>query len=125
MHKMQRKQQTMKGPTSIEKIGYNILSEIGVKFEPQASIAGKFTVDALVHESKLVIQFDGDYWHGHPLKFESLDQRQATRVAYDKSQDAYMKKCGFTVIRFWGSDLRESPEGVRGQLLQAIYGEPQ
>jgi very-short-patch-repair endonuclease len=112
---MNRDQQQGKRTTP-EKIGYALLDALGADYLPQYLIAGKFCVDAFVPSRGVVVQFDGDYWHGNPARFPTLDARQRKRVRLDRSQDAYMAKCGYHVIRLWESDLRKDPGAVRTRL---------
>ena len=53
----------------------------------------------------MIIQWDGDYWHGKDKSYEDLDYRVQKRVCLDKSQDAYFLECGFNELRFWESDV--------------------
>lgn len=116
---MNQKQQTIE-QTSIEKIGYTLLDQIGIHYEPQYLVDDKFCVDAYIPSIKLVIQFDGDYWHGHPDKFSTLDYRQQKRVNVDKSQNKYFQKHGYKLLRFWGSDLRDRIDWVSSQIQSMI-----
>lgn len=100
----------------LERQGYALLDSLGFEYKAQHLIAGKFCVDALV-ENKIVVQFDGDYWHGKPDRFPTPDMRQRRRIALDASQDAYLKKCGFKVVRIWESDLKRKANEVRERLL--------
>lgn len=111
-------------PTSIERIGYGILDDLGIDYERQARIGGKFTVDAMIPAHDVAVEFDGDYWHGHLDKYNPEDERQQKRMRLDRSQTAYMEACGYTVLRFWGSTLREHPERVRHR-LQPFAAPPQ
>lgn len=119
LHEMNRKQQHVK-INKLEKIGYSILDRIGIPYEKQWMIANKFCVDAFVPSANLIIQFDGDYWHGNPAKFEILDPRQQKRVHIDKSQNAYFAKCGYGVLRFWEVDIHKRPDWIKSQLEHAI-----
>lgn len=112
---MRVKQQTM-GPSSLERAGYALLDDMGVQYLRQHTIGGKFTVDAFVPETGVVIQWDGDYWHGHPVRFPNPDARVRRRMALDISQDAYMVKCGYKVVRVWESELKSSVDAVRARL---------
>ncbi len=103
--------------SKLEKVGYAALDELGISYEPQHLIGGKFCVDAFVPSLRLIVQFDGDYWHGNPQKFPVLDKRQARRKHMDQSQDAYLGVCGFTVLRFWESDVYRNPALIRDQVL--------
>lgn len=107
-------------PTTPERIGYALLDSIGVPYERQFVIAGKFCVDAFVPSLGIVVQFDGDYWHGNPAKFATLDHRQQKRVRLDRSQDAYMTKCGYTVVRLWESDLKADAGHIKFQLQRLL-----
>jgi G:T-mismatch repair DNA endonuclease (very short patch repair protein) len=100
-------------PTKLELKLFGYLDGLGVTYEPQAGIKGKFLVDALI--GSLILQADGDYWHGHP-RFEPLSQRQLAQQRRDRSHDAYSRACGYTVIRIWESDM--TLELVRDALLQ-------
>lgn len=112
---MNRKQQSM-GESSLERVGYALLDEMGVQYVRQHVIGGKFTVDAFVPGTGVVVQWDGDYWHGHPVRFPNPDARVRRRMALDISQDAYMVKCGYRVVRVWESELKASVDAVRARL---------
>lgn len=108
-------------PNNLERQGYAILDSIGLAYRPQELIADKFTVDAFLPEHNTIIQFDGDYWHGNPDKFQSLDHRQEKRVRLDRSQEAYFAKCGYTVLRFWECDIKKRPEWVTDQITASLH----
>ena len=90
--------------TRIEILLYSCLDNIGVSYLPQALLFDKFTVDALIPEFNLVIEADGEYWHGHP-RFYPLNAQQKRTVAKDNSRNAYLSKCGYTILRFWESEF--------------------
>jgi very-short-patch-repair endonuclease len=107
------KQQNSKSRTKLEILGKSILLELGVDFEEQVLIENKFIVDVLLKNKKIVLQWDGDYWHGYKKNKDGLlDERQIKRVKLDKSQDAYMYKCGYKVLRFWEHDVYKQKEKV-------------
>jgi very-short-patch-repair endonuclease len=91
-----------------------------IAFARQVLIKNKFLVDALLTNDPVVIQIDGDYWHGNPEQFPNPDKRQRKRMALDKSQDAYMLKCGITVVRIWGSDLQMNPSFLLTKIEQVL-----
>ncbi len=98
--------------TKPENIGYAILDKLGVVYQPQHVLAGKFCVDAFIPSYKLVVQFDGDYWHGHPHLFPAPSARQMRRMLLDISQDAYLSKCGYRIMRLWEFDLKKNQTTV-------------
>lgn len=90
------KQQNSKQPTSIEKAVYDYLLLKGILFEKQKLINGKFIVDAYIPSLNLVIEADGSYWH-------SLDRVKKK----DKAENAYLKKCGFRLLRLSEQEIRD------------------
>lgn len=116
------KQQNNKGLNKLEKIGNEILNQLNVDYQYQVLLFDKFLVDVLIPEKNIVVQWDGDYWHGHPTKLKNgiPDKRQAKRMNLDKSQDIYMKKSGYTVLRFWESEIKTNKNKVYETITRAI-----
>lgn len=111
--------QQLGNTTKLERAGYEMLDRAGVKYEPQRVFAGKFTPDAVIPSARLVVQFDGDYWHDKSGK--STEPRILKRVNADRSQDAYIRACGWEVIRFWESDLKQDPAKCEERLSQFLH----
>lgn len=116
-------QQLLK-PNKLELAGYSILNEMGVEYEPQSLVAGKFCVDAVIESQKIIIQFDGDYWHANPQKFPVPDERQKKRIALDKSQDAYLRKMGYIIIRIWEHEIKDTPALVKSTIVDILAQHP-
>ena len=104
--------------TRAEMNGYSLLELAGCDYVTQPLFAEKFIPDAAVPSARLVVQFDGDYWHDR--RGTSTEKRILRRVAQDRSQDAYVRACGWDVVRFWESDLRDHFDGCMAQLLTAL-----
>lgn len=104
--------------TGAERMGYALLELSGCDYEMQRTFGGKFTPDAVVPDARLVIQFDGDYWHDR--SGDSIEPRILRRVRMDRSQDAYVRACGWEVARFWESDLRNDFEECTKRLSQHL-----
>ena len=111
------KQQNSKQPSSLEIEGSGILREIGVPFLTQVLIFNKFTVDVMLDKLNIIIQWDGDYWHGF---INPKDPRHKKRMGLDKSQDAYMKKCGYIVLRFWEHEVNKKRDKVSAIIKRTI-----
>jgi very-short-patch-repair endonuclease len=112
----QQRQSTNK----FEEAGYAMLDTLGIPYLPQHIIGEKFCVDAFIPEYEIVVQFDGDYWHGNRDKFDILSERQQKRVSLDSSQDQYFQKLGFIVIRIWESDFKKDVESVKKRIVEMI-----
>lgn len=105
--------------TRVEALGYALLDSVGVDYRRQVSFGGKFTPDAVIPAARLVVQFDGDYWHDRAGT--STEPRIQRRVALDRSQDAYVRACGWEVVRFWESELRDIPAACADRLSQLLH----
>jgi len=80
----------------------------------------KFLVDIYIPKNNLIIQWDGDYWHGNTKKYKNLSNRQERRIKLDKSQNAYFKKCNYKVLRIWENDINNNKEKVIENIRKAI-----
>lgn len=88
-------QQLSKEPTSLEQIVYNYLLEQGIIFEKQKLINDKFLVDVYIPLTNTIIEVDGEYWH-------SLKRV----VNKDKAENAYLKKCGYNLMRISEKEIK-------------------
>ena len=68
---------------------------------------GRFVVDFVCLERRLVIEVDGDQ-HGYPGQEED-----------DRSRTKWLEERGYRVVRFWNSDIRRQLDNV----LETILGE--
>lgn len=113
-------QQRRKGLNGLEIVGGKILKEMGVDFEEQVLLFNKFRVDVFLRWSNLVIQWDGDYWHGNPRIYRTLSGIQVEKNKRDKACNAYLRKCGLTVLRFWERDIKRRPEWVAEEIRRVM-----
>jgi very-short-patch-repair endonuclease len=79
----------------------------GQKFRRQYLI-GKYIADFVCFEKKLVIELDG--WQ------HKIDEARK----YDKERTQYLKKEGFSVVRFWNNDVNNNLEGVVFEIESAL-----
>ena len=69
--------------------------------------------DFIVRHKRILIEVDGDYWHGNPTKYNNLGtngkkQLNATQISIiekDKIKTEYAKNHNFTLIRIWESEI--------------------
>jgi very-short-patch-repair endonuclease len=87
-----------------------LLKPLGMHFRRQAPV-GRYFPDFVCHRSKLVVELDG-----------SQHAEDAT-VQYDARRTAYLNSRGYHVLRFWNSDVLESPDGVV-EIIVAAAGAP-
>ena len=77
----------------------------GFRFRRQRPI-GKFIVDFICLEAKLIIELDGG--------------QHATAVTKDEKRTALLEGLGYRVLRFWNNEVVENMEGVLARLLEAL-----
>jgi len=79
----------------------------GAHFRRQAPI-GRFIVDFVCHERKLIIEVDGGQ-HGMPENIESDDKRTA-----------FLEGEGYRVLRLWNNDVLSNTEGALTVIQNAL-----
>lgn len=100
---------TRKGLNKLETQGSRILNELGISHEVQILMFEKFLVDVLIRDKKIVIQWDGEYWH-------TKEKRQKL----DFSQDRYFAKCGYKVLRVTDIQIKNNINQVYDNIKRAV-----
>lgn len=67
-----------------------------------------YEIDIAIPDKKIAIEIDGDYWHGNPNFYPKLSVRQLRRQSSDKKKDKFLKKHGWSVLRFWETDIKNN-----------------
>jgi very-short-patch-repair endonuclease len=77
---------------------------------PEANVPiGRFTVDCLWRDRRLVVELDGHRAHGSRAAFEA-----------DRERDAYLTRLGFSVVRLTWRQVTRNPADVAATLRQAL-----
>ena len=87
--------------TPEERAVWRLISRYRPKFTRQLSIEPYFA-DLACRQAKLIVELDGS---------------QHDDSEYDAERTAFLNREGWTVIRFWNSEVRENPEGVAEAIL--------
>jgi very-short-patch-repair endonuclease len=87
--------------TPQERIIWNLLSRYRPKFTRQLSI-DPYTADLACRQAKLIVEIDGS---------------QHIDAETDEARTRFLGKEGWTVIRFWNSEVNDNPEGVAEAIL--------
>ena len=80
---------------------WHLLSRYRPKFTRQLSI-DPYTADLACREAKLIVEIDGS---------------QHIESKSDEARTRFLASEGWTVIRFWNSEVDENPEGVAEAIL--------
>jgi len=90
------RQRLPKKDTSIEIALQMGLERAGINYDTHLPVCGICQPDIVFHDQKVAVFADGDYWH-------SSDKQQEK----DKKIDHILKDMGWTVLRFWGQEIRK------------------
>lgn len=105
--------------TKPEKGFRDILSEMNVPFRMQHNVK-KFLFDFYLPDHNLLIEVDGDYWHGNPEKFPDPSSMQRKNRRRDRLKAKIAMEQGYKVIRFWESEINDNPSDVKRQLEEYL-----
>lgn len=112
--KMNEKQSHNKNRNKLEIQGAKFLDELLLDYNEQYLVNEKILVDVFIPKYNLIVQWWGDYWHGHLTKIKNStpDKRQKKRMALDISQEQYLKKCGYNLLCFWEHEVYKNKKYV-------------
>jgi len=91
-------------PTTPEYIFADLLLSIKVKYETQKILEGKI-FDFFIPEKNILVEIDGNYWHGHGKSIQEMNEIQLKAFHNDKKKDGIAKTAGFQLIRIWEHEL--------------------
>jgi len=108
--------------TEPEKLLGKALWSMGLRYRKHYKIEGR--PDFVLVRTKIAIFCDGDFWHGNNWRLRKMKNRKEELLSYsdfwkkkisgnierDKKVNRILKKNEWTVIRFWESQIRKSPE---------------
>ena len=113
-----------KSDTSIELVLRSALWKRGVRFRKNVkSILG--TPDIAIKKYHLAVFCDGDFWHGkdlHNIKSHKKfwDQKIKRNRERDLEYTIRLRDEGWTVLRFWESEIKEDVEKCVDTIIKAM-----
>ena len=129
------RQKPTKGETWPEKFAAKMLKKVKITFEKQKSFRNPPCIVDLYIEPKICVFLDGDYWHCNPNDyvykkklnpgFKPSDQISGKKYAKDvwvkdKKITRGLRKKGYSVLRFWQSELETDPEKCLQEIIKII-----
>jgi len=82
----------------------------------------KFNVDAYDPFTNTIYEFNGDYFHGNPNKFNSNEENPTIKKTYGQlcaatiNRENFLKSAGYTIISIWESDWKIIKNNIKGSL---------
>lgn len=104
-----------------DRFAKDFLDKMGVVYERQyeAKDIGRF-YDFYIPDARLLIEVDGDYYHGYGLVHENKNPMQKHNAWVDKQKDLWAAMHGIPVLRIWEHDINDHPAKVRKILEENI-----
>jgi G:T-mismatch repair DNA endonuclease (very short patch repair protein) len=100
----------------------NFLEQLGIEFYTHKYIEGmyqKYRCDIFIPTFNLVIEVDGNYFHGNPTQFKIFNDKQLYQIKRDKENTLKLKSLGYKVLRIWESEIKElNPENFEKKLIE-------
>ncbi len=96
-----------------------ILDELKIYYFSQKIIQDKI-FDYYIPKVNLIIEVDGDYWHGFGKEYNELNEIQKRSVRNDKDKDILAKGLGYDILRFWEHDIFDNPDFIKSEILKKI-----
>lgn len=96
----------------IETIVYDYLKSLNIDFDYSAILAS-YQYDFIIRKKRILIEVDGDYWHGNPNMYnldgsdgkKVLNKIQLSKQKKDKEKEEWAISRGFELIRIWEDEI--------------------
>lgn len=110
-HKVQFQNMEMNG---IETTVYDYLIDNGIEVSYSVILAS-YQFDFGIKNERILIEVDGDYWHGNPKYYNEdgtngkrpLNEIQLGKMVQDKEKTKWATSRGFTLIRIWEAEIND------------------
>jgi len=107
--------------TSIEREMENALKELGIEYERQPKLVGR--PDLKIKNTNVLIFCDSSFWHGRREEevsgraFKRNKEFWVNKIVENQKRDrrtnGKLRRNGWSVQRFWDSDMTKKPEKVK------------
>ena len=114
--------------TKIEVIFGKMLWNVGVRYRKNdKKVFGK--PDFTLRRVRIAIFCDGEFWHGKDWEIHKSDHKShqdfwipkiERNMQRDCEVNEYLKKEGWTVLRFWETDIKKHPDKCINEVLRAM-----
>jgi very-short-patch-repair endonuclease len=98
-----------------------LMKEMSIECESQKIIGGSI-YDFYLPEYKMLVEIDGDYYHGNPTKYtkDQLNGMQKKNKLNDKEKDIQAKGFGYKIERVWEHDINKEYSSVRMRFTKLL-----
>ena len=116
--------------TSIEIILGKLMWASGLRYRKNCkTVIGK--PDFVFKSKRIAIFCDGEFWHGKDWEVRKSDHKTNKKfwfakiernIERDKEVNKALEQDGWTVIRFWGDDIKNNPNKCI-ETIKTVYGD--
>ena len=96
-----------------------LLNELGIEYRTQEIVGGKI-FDFYIPSENLLVEIDGDYWHGNPKVYKKPNKMQNTNRRNDRKKTLIAEQGGYKISRVWESDLKENYGVQKGRFKRML-----
>lgn len=104
-----------------EDFAREFLDKLGVRYQYQFKAESiKRYFDFYLPQVNVLIEVDGDFYHGYNLLYEQMSPMQKKNNRVDKQKDQWAAEHRIPLIRIWEHDIRKNPKEVIKMLEKRI-----
>jgi len=96
-----------------------LMKELKIKCEPQKIVGAKI-YDFYLTDFNILVEVDGDYWHGNEVAYDDKNSMQKRAEKNDLYKDVMAKGLGYKIERVWESDLKKTYKEVKERFRQLL-----
>lgn len=110
------------GTSKLEKkFAKEFLDKLGVKYEEQFEAKDiKRFYDFFLPDYRVLIEIDGDFYHGYGKLHEEKNPMQKKNARVDEIKNDWAAMHGIPLIRIWEHEINETPEKVLNMLRDRL-----
>ena len=116
--------------TSIEREMENALKDLNIEYERQPKLIGR--PDFRIKKTNVLIFCDSSFWHGRREEevsgraFKRNKEFWVNKIVENQKRDRRtnlkLRRSGWSVQRFWDSDITKKPDKVKRRLVRILEG---
>ena len=110
------------GTSKLEKkFAKEFLEKLGIKYEEQFEAKDiKRFYDFFLNDYRVLIEIDGDFYHGYGKIYEEKSPMQKRNARVDEIKNEWAALHGYPLIRIWEHDINENPQKVLDMLRERL-----
>lgn len=109
-----------------EKFAKEFLDKLGIEYQYQYLASDiKRYYDFYLPKQRILIEVDGDFYHGYGKVYEEMNPMQKKNHRVDEIKDRWAALHSIPLLRIWEHDIRTNPTKVMQTLLDWIVDKTQ